>query len=233
LSASTIRNTVRAPFQNRPVMESVLRNSCLGPKPARRCVSFRGPVYLILLAAACVLFSAQQARAHPHMFIDVMVKFMLNDTALVGFYVYWDFDEMNSAMLIDDFDRNRNGRFEQSESDTVEREAFAYSANSNYFTALTWDKKLLKVHLVSDFLASIQGKSIVRYSFYVPCDIALEDIAGKEVSVFFHDPSIFVAFELKKNLIQVSAHERWDGAIRFGTVDYVERIILTIRRKGE
>lgn len=166
------------------------------------------------------------------MFIDVMAKFMINDTVLTGFHVYWDFDEMNSAMLVEEFDKNGNGRFEKEEYHQIEKNAFSYSANHNFFITFTWGKKALKVNKVDNFLATVANNSKVRYSFFVPCNISLDDISGKEITIFFQDPSMFVAFELNRKLIQASSAKRWKSSIRFENMDYLESIIFTVKKEN-
>lgn len=53
--------------------------------------------------------------AHPHLFIDVPAKFAINDSGLSGIYTYWKLDEMNSALILDFYDKNNSGKFEKSE----------------------------------------------------------------------------------------------------------------------
>jgi len=62
-----------------------------------------------------LFFSAIPVSAHPHMFIDVMAKFMFADSMLSGMNIFRDIDEMTSASLIEELDVNRNGTFEMSE----------------------------------------------------------------------------------------------------------------------
>ena len=69
----------------------------------------------LYFATLFLCFFTAAAFSHPHLFIDVMVKFMLTDSTLSGFNVFWDMDEMYSASLIDEFDINRNNRFEKEE----------------------------------------------------------------------------------------------------------------------
>jgi ABC-type uncharacterized transport system substrate-binding protein len=164
------------------------------------------------------------------MFIDVMAKFMLTDTSLAGVHLYWDFDEMNSAVFIEEFDVNANGRFDPDEVGAIEQGAFAAVAASNYFTAITWDTKGLRIRTVERFSATIRPDNRVRYSFFIPCDIALDAIAGRDIYVAFEDPTMFVAFTVLKDMIQVGSTDRATGTIRFDTSDYVERIVLNITR---
>lgn len=169
---------------------------------------------------------------HPHMFIDAMAKFMLDDSGLTGFYVYWDFDQMNSTMILEEFDANKNGTFEQSEIEKIRQDAFEYAAKSNYFISLTWGLKGLDINKTEKFAVSVISEERIRYSFFVPCNLPLQQVEGKDISIFFEDPSMYIAFSLKKNLVQASTSRKLSCGIRFGKVDYLDRIILTIKRKN-
>ncbi len=185
------------------------------------------------ISALIALFAIHAAQAHPHMFIDVMAKFMLSDDCLRGITLHWYFDEMNSAMLLEDFDANKNGRIEPEESNSIFENAFSAAASSNYFIAVTWGSRALKIRKIEQFQVSVQPDSRLRYSFYLPCDIPLDDIIESgELSVFFSDPSLFVAFTIIENMIQVSRTDQVSGAISFGKVDTIDRIILTVSRSG-
>jgi ABC-type uncharacterized transport system substrate-binding protein len=137
---------------------------------------------------------------------------------------------MNSAVFIEEFDFNANGRFEPDEVGAIEQDAFAAVAQSNYFTAITRDSKGLKIRTVERFSATIRPDKRVRYSFYIPCNLPLDDIAGRDIVVSFEDPTIYVAFTILKDMIQVGSTKRASGSIRFDTSDYVEHIVLNITR---
>lgn len=185
--------------------------------------------FLIITVILCFCSSAY---THPHMFIDVMAKFMINDTALSGFYVYWDFDEMNSTMIIDDFDANKNGRFEKVEYQNIKSKAFSYAAKDDYFIAFTWGTKFLSINKVEQFSATIEKRTRVRYSFFIPCKIPLKSLADNHISIFFDDPSMYVAFTLKKEMIQALPNDKWKSTVRFGKLDHIDRIILSFSRKA-
>jgi len=171
--------------------------------------------------------------AHPHIFVDVMAKFMLTDSTLSGISVLWDFDEMTSAPLIEEFDINGNSRLEKQEYLTLEREAFSYAANSNYFMVLTWAKNLVQINSIEQFTAIILPDKKIRYSFFIPLDIKLTDIGNDKVVMFFNDPSMFVAFDLKKDMIQSSENSCWSGEIKFEKQHYYDIVVLNIKKKPQ
>jgi ABC-type uncharacterized transport system substrate-binding protein len=165
------------------------------------------------------------------MFIDINAKFMISDSLLEGFYVYWDFDEMNSAMILEEFDTNGDGRFNKSERASIEQSGLATASRQNYYTAFTWENNFLKIRKIEKFNASVVNGATVQFSFFVRCDLALEAIANKKFSVFFEDPSMFIAFALNKKKIQTSMSDSWSGNITFEKIDYIECIIVTIDKR--
>lgn len=179
----------------------------------------------------CLCPFVLESLAHPHIFVDVMAKFILTDSTLSGVNVLWDFDEMTSAPLIEEFDINGNGRFEKQEYLTLEREAFSYAANSNYFTVLTWARNLVQINSIKQFTAIILPDKKIRYSFFISLDIKLTDIGNEKVVLFFNDPSMFVAFDLKKNMIQSSENSFWSGEIKFEKQHYYDIVVFTPKKK--
>jgi len=182
------------------------------------------------LLAALVLLSYRAATAHPHVFIDVKLKFVLSDTALDGFYVYWEFDPMNSAGILMEFDKNRDKRIDTAEARVLRREAFEHAAEDNYFMSCICGLQRLEVKGVERFRVSVSPKHILTYSFYVPCNIAIETLEGTSLGLFFEDPSMYIAFTLCKNMVQASSTPRATASIRFDKLDYVDRAILTVTR---
>jgi ABC-type uncharacterized transport system substrate-binding protein len=169
--------------------------------------------------------------AHPHLFIDIMAKFMFSDSTLSGVNIFWDMDEMYSASLMEEFDLNKNGTFEKSEYTSIYKEAFSYAANSNYFMVVTWGESLLQVAETKRFVARILPDKKIRYSFFVPLNIKLQEIADDKLVMFFNDPSMFVAFDLKKNMITPAENGGWKGTVSFEKEDYYEMIVLKVKRK--
>ncbi len=190
---------------------------------------FGGPALPFPLAILFLLPALNQA--HPHMFIDVSAKFVLTDSTLAGFHVYWRFDEMNSAIFTDEYDKNGNNQFEPDEVHEIEKEAFLRVADQNYYTAFVWDNKFYKIRKCEKFNVVVGPDGAVRFSFFVPCEFETEEIIGKEMTLFFEDPSMYIAFTLQKDLIQVSTNERWHGKINFGKIDYVECVHLRLSEK--
>jgi ABC-type uncharacterized transport system substrate-binding protein len=165
------------------------------------------------------------------MFIDVSLKFMLTDSGLGGVYVYWQLDEMNSAWIIEDYDKDRNGALDKKEQQAIFIEAFSNAASQNYFISMSWGLNIMDTVRIDEFSAVINNSKNVQYSFYIPCTIALKNTENMEIYMFFDDPTIYIAFDLLKNLIQVSSNAHIKGSISFKKIDYSDAVVLRLQRK--
>ena len=120
----------------------------------------------ILLAVFVSLWSLP-AKAHPHVWIDATAIFVVADGAVTGIRMEWRFDEFFSASLFDEFDKNRNHRFEPDEIAALEQGAFANTAKQNYFTFIKAGGKTVATAPAAEFTARVDGKVVV-YSFLLP-----------------------------------------------------------------
>ena len=184
--------------------------------------------HFLLTTVIFLNISTKQISAHPHLFIDVAMKFILSDSGLSGIYTYWSIDEMNSAQIIDYYDTNRNGTFEKKELIQILKFTLP---NIQDMTTISWGLDFCDLQKVEKFNAVIKNKVTVVYSFFIPCNMRLKEINDKKITVFFEDPTIFIAFDLKKDLIQVSSNEYINSTVTFGKIDYTEAVILHLKRK--
>jgi ABC-type uncharacterized transport system substrate-binding protein len=133
---------------------------------------------LLLACGGLIGAAVPYAWCHPHVFIENSFTFVFSEGRLEGLSVTWVFDEMFSASIIMENDRNRNGAFEEKEIRAVERGAFANLRNFNYFLFLDSGGSRMKIKAVRDFRAEILGRKLV-YHFFVPLNIAVR--AGSTV----------------------------------------------------
>ncbi len=166
--------------------------------------------------------------AHPHLFIDVSMKFIISDSGLSGIYTNWSIDEMNSTQMIYYYDMNKSGKFEKKELIEILRFTLP---NIQNMTTISWGTHFLNVQKVERFNAIIKNREKIIYSFFIPCNIQYKEIPDKKITVFFEDASMFTAFDLKKDLIQTSSNERIESNITFGKMDYIDTVVLHLKRK--
>ena len=83
---------------------------------------------------------------------------------MVGIHQHWEFDEIFSSFVIKQHDHDRNGKFDQVEIASVQKEAFSNLHEYDYFTHVRVDGKKMALDQVEDFRATIK-KGILIYEF--------------------------------------------------------------------
>ena len=166
--------------------------------------------------------------SHPHLFIDVSAKFAITDSGLSGIYTYWKLDEMNSAIIKDFYDKNNSGIFEKRELIEILKITLV---NIQNVTTVSYGTKFLSIEKVERFNAVLNGEEKIVYSFFIPCNIPYKKLKGKKLTLSFSDPTIYIAFTLKKEMIQVSTNKYLIGKVHFRGVNYSDAIIFEMKRK--
>jgi len=119
--------------------------------------------FAFVLAAA---FAPETVEAHPHVFIDNRVTFILDGQKITGFRENWLFDEVFSDQLLQQFDADQDGAFSPAESAQAAAGTLPNLANFHYFTYVWLDGKDLGRLEPSDFHASAK-KGLVTFDFLV------------------------------------------------------------------
>ena len=131
------------------------------------------------------------AMSHPHVFVTQRVGVHFDDKGLAGFKIRWEFDEMFSSMIIDDYEKNQNRHLEAEEVTTIKNEAFSNLSNHNYFTFVRIDGDPFIVQFIKHFTAEIhQGKLV--YRFLVPCHVAART-TYRHIVVATYDPTYYTS----------------------------------------
>ena len=127
-----------------------------------------------------LLFSSAAAGAHPHVFIDNRVTFLLSGSKITGFRENWLFDDVFSDQLMQDYDADGDGKIGPAESDKLGMDTLPNLAQFHYFTYIWADGKALPKIKPTDFHASAKDK-LVTFDFLVtlpqpvdPAALALE-----------------------------------------------------------
>ncbi|MBN1412354.1 MAG: DUF1007 family protein [Spirochaetales bacterium] len=113
--------------------------------------------------------------SHPHIFIENSFDFVFNKDS-TGITITWVFDEMFSASILMDFDKNKNRIIEEKEMKKIEKDAFSNLKNYGYFLHISVDNKKYGIKSIENFKAEVEGDKIV-YRFFVPVKL---DSTSKE-----------------------------------------------------
>lgn len=169
------------------------------------------------LCILAILFFALQPDtvfSHPHVFIDNSIKIVFGKEGLAGFEVMWIFDEMFSSMLIHDFDKNMNGKFEAAEIEQVKNGAFSNLKKFQYFTYIKINGKPFRVQFVKGFSATIEEDK-VSYHFFVPCHVRAI-CSFKEVKISIYDKSFYSCLFLTKSPVSFQNASSYDYQYNIG-----------------
>lgn len=177
---------------------------------------------------------------HAHVWIHNGIIVHFDKNGLAGFKEEWVFDEMFSHMIIHDFDRNQNGRFEPFETSEIYKGAFSNLKNFNYFTHVKINGKSFKVSFVKDFKAKIVKNRVV-YHFFVPCHVKATS-SFKEIRISIYDESFYTSITLLKDQIFFENDSPYQYLHKvetntnepyyFGQV-FAEEVVLRFRKKNE
>ncbi len=146
----------------------------------------------VKIIVAFYLCCATSVFAHPHIFIDVKVNVTQEKVTIL-----WSFDAMTSAMLIGDYDTNKDKQLDANEIAFIEKNHFLPLAPYSYFMRFFDGKEELEVQKVDSFSASIDKKRLV-YTFSLPSTLL------KKYELRFFDPEMYVALILKKEGLSCS-----------------------------
>lgn len=120
------------------------------------------------------------------MFFSSEVEFVWSGERLSGAYLDWTFDSFFSADLIHGYDRNRDGKFDATETREIFDNAFANLRHYYYFTFIRQQSKRSNPAAVKEFSAR-QRNGTVSYRFYID----LSGYAPGELFLAVYDYTFF------------------------------------------
>lgn len=128
--------------------------------------------------------------AHPHVFIDNRVYVIFDDNGLTGLRHEWFFDEMFSGSIIQEFDIDANGKFDEKEIKNLKKGAFSNLKEHHYFTDLTINGEEFQIKEVESFTARI-AEGVMIYKFFLPCELNAT-LKKQEIKIAVYDPTYYV-----------------------------------------
>jgi ABC-type uncharacterized transport system substrate-binding protein len=142
------------------------------------------------VAATAALLAHGPAAAHPHVWIVAQAGFRVENGRVAAVAVAFRFDELLSATLAAEFDRDRDGRFDVAETADLERLAFAGLAELDWLGHLRVGGRSAPLGPPREFRAELAG-GVVIYRFERALGAAADPRAGG-VALTLADPSWYV-----------------------------------------
>lgn len=124
--------------------------------------------FVILLAS---IFLVNVAWAHPHVFADVTVQAVFDETGLIGIQNHWEYDEIYGTSMFAAADRDGNGVLSKKELDVLQEDILSPLASHNYYNYVLNGTKFLPAEGIENFQAKKKnGKLVLDYlvRFRVP-----------------------------------------------------------------
>ena len=152
------------------------------------------PCGLAIAALLLLPWASAPAAAHPHVFITSDAAFLFDGKLVTGVRIGWLFDDVFSDTVIQEHDRDRDGRFDAKEIADVEANAFHAVKDFHYFTYLWVGGKMVEPIHVRDFTAR-QVNGLLIYAFTVPLPKPVDPRATR-LQLEMYDETYFVQFDL-------------------------------------
>lgn len=128
--------------------------------------------------------------AHPHLWLVASAGYRVEAGRVVAVEVVLRFDELASASLSTDFDRDRDRRFDAAETARLEREAFASLAELEWLSHLRVDGRPAGLRPPTGFRAEIEG-DLVTFRFARPLEVPVDPREGA-LALTLVDPGWYV-----------------------------------------
>ena len=120
---------------------------------------------IIFVALLILLLMPDQGRCHPHVFVDVSLTFLLDDTGLSGVRERWLFDDIFTQAILSDLELDATTLPTTLGQEKIHDGAFAYLVNFNYFNLIESDGKRIPIKTTQEFKAWLEdGRPYLRLS---------------------------------------------------------------------
>lgn len=140
---------------------------------------------LLILIGLTVVVPHHAAQAHPHVYVDATLTFVVNDDGLAAVRQNWLFDEIFSKAILADLELDADSIVTPEGQDKIKNGAFAYLANYDHFTLIESGGKKLPI-TTEDFEASLMDGRLV-YDFTVPMNLPFDQIKDFRCAIFDKD----------------------------------------------
>ncbi|MFC2060969.1 DUF1007 family protein [Elusimicrobiota bacterium] len=130
--------------------------------------------------------------SHPHVFMETSAEFIFNENELEGFELKWVFDEMFSAIIMEDCDKNKDGIINEKEKKIIEKDYFSSLEDHNYFCHIIYGGEKHEIKKVEEFNAYIGEDKKMIYELFVPMNIMLEE-QYQCVKLTVYDDTYYIA----------------------------------------
>lgn len=137
-----------------------------------------------------LLCGASLIYAHPHVFVDVNIKAVFDNTGFAAIENHWVYDELYSSAMMSSGDADGDGKISDSENKWFLETILNPLKEFNYFNYIQSGTAFLKVQRLSNFKASFKNNRLVldfetKFSIPAGSDYTMVVIAVADISNYF------------------------------------------------
>jgi len=137
--------------------------------------------------------------AHPHLFINTKLNFTIKKDKIDTLHVSWVFDDMNSQILMMDYDTNRDKKFNKKETQRFKKIYFDKLSKNKPFIHIKVDgKEVVLAKQISPFNIKYK-KNLLIVNFTVDFK-KIKQI--KTIDIGFWDEENYTAFSMESERIK-------------------------------
>ena len=124
------------------------------------------------------LWFATEASAHPHSFLDIQTKALMQETQLTGFQMHWTLDEIASAELIYEVKSSKNP---EETKKKITQEMIDTAKNEHYFSYL---------------YEIAQNRIVFRVKFYLETP---QELKNAPATLMSYEPTYYMGIEYNRH----------------------------------
>ena len=167
---------------------------------------------LPLLAAGAVLAAPAAALAHPHIFAEARLEVVAGEDGTVSeLRNVWRFDEMFSASVVMDFDKNSNAVLDPDELAEVGSTVLESLEEFSYYTTITEDGKTVKVAKPDAINVDFKDGQLLMFFTVKPGEAM--PLKGK-LTFGVYDPTMYAAMDFASDDDLVAVGDRFAACKR-------------------
>ncbi|AEG05603.1 DUF1007 family protein [Sinorhizobium meliloti WSM1022] len=147
----------------------------------------------IVMAGLATLLAPALAFAHPHIFAEARLEIVSDEKGGIGeLRNVWRFDELFSASVVLDFDKNANATLDPDELKEVGQTVLESLAEYNYYTSISDNGKSVKVNRPDSITVDYKDNQLLMMFAVKPAETM--PLKGK-LSFGVYDPTMYTAMD--------------------------------------
>jgi ABC-type uncharacterized transport system substrate-binding protein len=168
--------------------------------------------FLPLLVAGAALAAPAVSLAHPHIFAEARLEVVAGQDGTVSeLRNVWRFDEMFSASVVMDFDKNSNAELDPDELAEVGKTVLESLEEFSYYTTITEDGKTVKVGKPDAINVDYKDGQLLMFFTVKPGEVM--PLKGK-LTFGVYDPTMYAAMDFASDDDLVAIGDKFAACTR-------------------